>query len=760
MLTQNYLIAVLLILLMCPSRMFSQTVKSEPYHWDHVPIGGGGALPTVVFHPKVPYLKYITGDVGGPYRWDQGKKSWVYLLHSIGPEESYLHACEALAVDPNDNSGGKLYAVLGKFPEIYGRGWFFISNDQGRTWIRSNYRPYVHHYFQQLNQKLLVDPFNSSILYHASSEGLYRSFDGGMNFSKVATLPCFVLMPDEGKRTKNGGGTFMVSIDTTEGYVENPRRSKVVYVTTSIAQENKRLYVSNDGGETWEEMAGSPGGPIKMVFASDSTFYMNGDFGLFSYKNGIWKNITPAAPEIDSKGKAINNINGIAVNPRNPKFLVCSRLKNDLGNSIYRSFDGGKTWDDISKNDTTTFQAPWYPKGFERSSVFNLAFDPFNNNHVWYSDWFHPVMTEDITSPKIHWKSVDRGFEETVTIGIGGMSVPSGDVIVFIGVADVRGFAISNLNEFPLNKLEYYGTVGNSTGFDYMGNDPSFLVTVTNKHWVDDGLGFYSRNGGNHFIRMAAQPPAKIAKGKPVGAAAGRVAVSATYNVNDTIPTIVWGAEAGPYYSTDLGITWNPSNVNYHVADQKIFTCDNTLVSDKVRPNTFYFLARNDSGKYQMMRSMDGGRSFQIVNKSPFETIKKAKTNSLAVRTNPDGGKWLRAHPRKEGDLWLSSNQDGLWHSTDGGTHWLKIKQVQAADLLDLGKGPSQKSLAIYIKGVVNGNVGVFRSDDQGKSWIQINDASMKFGNNPLTLTADRKVWKRLFIGFAGFGYMYGEPQK
>jgi hypothetical protein len=64
---------------------------------------------------------------------------------------------------------------------------------------------------------------------------------------------------------------------------------------------------------------------------------------------------------------------------------------------------------------------------------------------------------------------------------------------------------------------------------------------------------------------------------------------------------------------------------------------------------------------------------------------------------------------------------------------------------------------AVYVMGTVN-NIpgGVFRSDDNGASWTQIDNVYWKMGNLPNAMAADREVYGRVFIGSAGNGIFVG----
>jgi transposase len=102
----------------------------------------------------------------------------------------------------------------------------------------------------------------------------------------------------------------------------------------------------------------------------------------------------------------------------------------------------------------------------------------------------------------------------------------------------------------------------------------------------------------------------------------------------------------------------------------------------------------------------------------------------------------VKAVPSHEGDIWIAGgstgNAYGLWHSTDHGSTFTKLSNVTSADSIGFGMGaPGQSYMALYMLGIVGGVHGVFRSDDGGSSWIQINDSQHQYAQT-CSITGDR----------------------
>src|SRR6187402_2421328 len=90
---------------------------AQSYNWKSVRVGGGGRVPSIKAHPKVPNLFFITTDVGTPYRWNNGLRRWEALMLGNHIPTTYWNwqnnqLCGDLAFDPNDLTGNILYATV------------------------------------------------------------------------------------------------------------------------------------------------------------------------------------------------------------------------------------------------------------------------------------------------------------------------------------------------------------------------------------------------------------------------------------------------------------------------------------------------------------------------------------------------------------------------------------------------------------------------------------------------------------------------
>ena len=126
----------------------------------------------------------------------------------------------------------------------------------------------------------------------------------------------------------------------------------------------------------------------------------------------------------------------------------------------------------------------------------------------------------------------------------------------------------------------------------------------------------------------------------------------------------------------------------------------------------------------------------------------------------------FKAVPGREGDIWLAGgaewdNTYGLWHSTDSGTTFTKLTNVDEADNIGFGKAATgQTYLALYAPAQVAGVRGIFRSIDAGQTWVRINDDQHQWGRAGETaISGDPRVFGRVYVGTNGRGILYGDGQ-
>ncbi len=196
----------------------------------------------------------------------------------------------------------------------------------------------------------------------------------------------------------------------------------------------------------------------------------------------------------------------------------------------------------------------------------------------------------------------------------------------------------------------------------------------------------------------------------------------------------MWSPQgAGVHYATGFGTSWSASSG---------IPAGAIVESDRVDPKVFYGFK---SGKFYV--STDGGASF---------------TASAATGLPSGDSVRFKALPGVKGDVWLAGGASdaayGLWHSTNGGTSFTKLSDVEQADTIGFGKAaPGASYQALYTSAKIGGVRGIFRSTDQGATWTRINDDAHQWGWTGAAITGDPRVYGRVYVATNGRGVIYGD---
>jgi hypothetical protein len=118
-------------------------------------------------------------------------------------------------------------------------------------------------------------------------------------------------------------------------------------------------------------------------------------------------------------------------------------------------------------------------------------------------------------------------------------------------------------------------------------------------------------------------------------------------------------------------------------------------------------------------------------------------------------------NPNAEGDIWVTDG-NALYHSVNSGWNWTKVGNfapangTKGATKVALGKAlaGSSYSAAIYVEGTLDGQWGIFESDNGGATWMRFNDDNHQFGDSGV-MAGDWNTYGRLYVNGAARGLIY-----
>lgn len=163
-----------------------------------------------------------------------------------------------------------------------------------------------------LGERLAVDPNNNKIIYFGarSGNGLWKSDDQGVSFSKVSDFPATgTYEPDPSDTSGYNSdpiGLAWITFNKASG-TSNGATSQIFVAVADNTTSN--IYVSNDAGSTWSAVSGQPIGfvPHKGKIAPDGNLYLtysngagpydgtNGSVYKYSLASHTWTDITPTS---------------------------------------------------------------------------------------------------------------------------------------------------------------------------------------------------------------------------------------------------------------------------------------------------------------------------------------------------------------------------------------------------------------------------------------------------------------------------------
>jgi hypothetical protein len=536
---------------------------------------------------------------------------------------------------------------------------------------------------------------------------------------------------------------------------------------------------------------------------------------LGTRKNGLWRSTdygvtwsqVQSFPVKDGAGSGVG-LSFVTFGPAGSKTIYVGVA--DKSTSLYRSTDGGSTWQAMSGQPTgqlphhgvlsgdgtlyLTYTDVPGPNGVKAGSVWKYTpssgawkdISPMPGNGFGFAglavDPQRPA-TVMVTTLDRWWPS-DELFRSTDSGGswkaLGSTSVRDASGAPYVGNHIGHWMGAMAIDPFDSGHVIY----GTGSGL-WASND----VTAADKggatHWSIPVKGLEE----TAITDLVTPPGGKLISAMgdvggfrhdnvnvlPADALSGpRISSTSGIDFAQLKPNVVVrvgnGGEAPGAYSSDGGVSWKPfagSPVSAASGGSVVVSADGGTVvwtasgqlpyvsTDQGR--TWTASSGLPSGTAVVADRATAGTFYALSRGTLFASTDGGKT--FAARATGLAGGRIKSAPGSTGDLWLTHG-GGILHSTDGGATFTKLNSVQSADGIGFGKAaPGARYHALYIIGTVNGVAGVFRSIDGGTAWTRVNDDHSQFGGFiGGAITGDPDVYGRVYAGSNGRGVLVGEP--
>ncbi|HEY6491333.1 MAG: transcriptional regulator [Terracidiphilus sp.] len=527
-------------------------------------------------------------------------------------------------------------------------------------------------------------PGDPSHLYLGTTNSwIYESTDGAMLWHRLAKLPSVDnLVIDH------------ILVDRT-----NPL---VVYAAAwTLSHEGGGLWVSRDGGRSWNEPAGLRGQSIRAFVQapSDAAMLFAGTLeGVFRSNDdgATWTQISPEG------SKEIHEVESLAVDPANPEIVYAGTW-----HLPWKTNNGGKNWHNIKKG------------VIDDSDVFSIIIDPLK--------------------PHVVYASACSGIYKSETGGelfrkIHGIPATARRTRVLRQDPAHRATVYAGTTEGLYKTMDGGGTFKRMTGPEVIVNDVFIDPANTERVLLatDRGGVLASADGAATF----APANRGISERKVAALMVDRVQGSRIFAgvVNDK----TFGSV---FISEDAGAQWK------QVADgldgRDVFALAQSIDGDVVAgTSSGIFVLDGDSSRWQPRNVVDNAPVKAVaVAVAPHKTKGKrpVKSPSPAKNPAPTKGKPQMVLDSRvfaldlSGDAWLASTSGGVYTSKDKGTTW---------------QGGPVMGMAGYLSVAAHGSLmaaaqpsGVVLSHDAGQNWWPISTPIALTKIHAVAFSADGTLW-------------------
>jgi photosystem II stability/assembly factor-like uncharacterized protein len=656
----------------------------------------GNRASAVVGEPGNPAVAYVGAASGGIWKTDDGGVNWRPIF-----DHTDVAAIGALAIAPSEHNivwagTGEPWLIRPDYP--MGDG-VYKSTDAGRAW--------QHMGLEKTGRiaRIVIDPHNPDRVFvcaagqlykPADEQGIFRTMDGGKTWQKVLFINqetgCSELAMDPNDPNTLFAGMWQVQIRTWN---------------LNSGGTGSGVYVSHDGGSTWSKISG----------------------------HGL-----PAADH--PLGKV-----AVAIAPSDPNRVYA--LIQDKSPGLYRSLNGGRTWQLVNQMHEMDERSPYYTR---------FAVSPGDENLLYFVSVMYSISRdggETIFQP---------GFRFA-----GGRMVPNAsgqasgggdnhDIWIDptnanrIMVANDGGATIS-LNHgrtfervvLPIAQI-YHVAADNDIPYHVMGNrqdgesyrGPS--RTLYGGFFGGGGItsGEWTATGGCES--GFAVPDPKDANIVWSGCYDGML-TRMDFRTGQARDVTVW---------PDAAYGWPPSDVKYR------WHWTFPIAIDPLDTSRVYV------GSQYVHMTTDGGNSWKVISPDLTLNEKSHQGNSGGISYDNlmtfDGSTLyaIAPSPLKEGVIWTGSNDGQVYVSENGGAHWTNVtKNIPnlppwgtVSNIEPSHFAAASAYLTVNFEQVGNYDAYVYKTTDYGKTWTFISGSVPKGMNSSVHCVIEDPVRKgMLYLG-------------
>ncbi len=472
--------------------------------WQPLDVVGDIMESAIAMDPKDPQHLLFSDGMRIHESFDGGV-TWVEIKEKEGCPNNIIN----MAISPSNSR--KVFVV----GECNGATGVVISEDGGQTWAISGLRADLSNWLRFMVE---TTPQGEEILYANIDDWLRVSADGGANWTQTTQQGCFALAVDPRGgllaacntglvKTADGGITWEVLTEDSSvlgfALAVSPQSS------TEIFSGKEVLWVTRDGGQTWSQVASGLGAARSelVLDPAGSTMYLDSGFLYRSSDGGrTWDGLSPRLSlALDADGKTI--------------------YSGDDTN-LLRSTDQGETWEVLA-----------YPSGVQNWWDITLTAHPTRSG-VLYLDNQDALFLSVTTDGGASWND----------LAVPGDPYRNGHYRLYFGQGSLVYLVNGGMSFYSEDESMAWRTC----------SDVGWPATTRYRMAVDP------RNSDRVYISFSGQGIYRsddhCQNWSAVNTGLGSLFVNAIAIDPNNPDTIYAGTDGGAYVSFNGGQTWGPIN--------------------------------------------------------------------------------------------------------------------------------------------------------------------------------------------------------
>lgn len=168
----------------------------------------------VTFHPSIANTFWVGAPAGGLWKTTNNGASWTTTTDNLS-----VIGCSDLAIDPTTPNTMYLATGDGDAGDTRSIG-VLKTTDGGVTWNPTGLSFNVSQGY--LIRRLIIDPLNTQVLFAATNGGIFRTTNGGTNWTQVSTINAYDIEFKPGSSTTlyAGGTSFYISTNSGTSFTQ------------------------------------------------------------------------------------------------------------------------------------------------------------------------------------------------------------------------------------------------------------------------------------------------------------------------------------------------------------------------------------------------------------------------------------------------------------------------------------------------------------------------------------------------------------